>query len=127
MEVEVLISSLDEGEGEGYMARIWGKSVEMGDRQFFADFYRMNASPVVCFFLCFASFIITGLLFLFLVYFILSHFTSVMLFFFSFFFHLSQVNSVNTTTPVLYLPGKLCLFTLDLGGGDGLEFMFLRD
>ena len=68
MEVEVLISSLDEGRGEGYMARIWGKSVEMGDRQFFADFYRMNASPVVFFFLpCFASFIITGL-FLFLVY-----------------------------------------------------------
>ena len=49
MEVEVLISSLDEGEGEGYMARIWGKSVEMGDRQFFADFYRMNASPLVFF------------------------------------------------------------------------------
>ena len=116
MEVEVLISSLDEGEGEGYMARIWGKSVEMGDRQFFADFYRMNASPVV--FFCFASFIITGLLFLFLVYFILSHFTSVMLFFFSFFlWPFSSEFCQHYATPVLYLPGKLCLFTLDLGGG----------
>jgi len=54
------------------------KSVEMGDRQFFADFYRMNASPAVFSFFPLASFITTGLFlfffsFPFLVYLIPSH------------------------------------------------------
>jgi len=99
----------------------------MGDRQFFADFYRMNASPVVFFFLpCLASFIITGL-FLFLVYFIPSHFISVMHFLFLFFlspFSSEFCQHYHTGT----IPSRkvMFMFTLDLGGGWFGVYVFKR-
>jgi len=94
----------------------------MGDRQFFAGFCRMNASPAVFFFSPLSSFITTGLFLFFLVYFIPSHFILVTLLFSL--FRLSQVNSVNTSTPV---PARKVMFMFTLDLGDALELMFLRD